>query len=186
MVSSSLDLARLELTRLDLVYGRLRWFGMPGVRCWLALSLWRSRVAHGRVAGIASAQDRRQNQPGQFDFYVLALSWSPSFCEAAGERGRRRSSNAAARPYLLRRARAVAAIRKRLSGILPGAGAAARPQHHHLDARPDAGAAADLSRVGQARHLLGPRCASAYFETVRKARAHGENPGRLSRRRRSR
>src|SRR5262249_47306653 len=24
---------------------------------------------------------------GQFDFYVLALSWSPSFCEAAGERG---------------------------------------------------------------------------------------------------
>jgi ribonuclease T2 len=35
----------------------------------------------------ASAQDRRQNQPGQFDFYVLALSWSPSFCEAAGERG---------------------------------------------------------------------------------------------------
>ncbi len=40
------------------------------------------------VAGIAAAQtDRRQNQPGQFDFYVLALSWSPSFCEAAGERG---------------------------------------------------------------------------------------------------
>ena len=35
----------------------------------------------------ASAQDRRQNQPGHFDFYVLALSWSPSFCEAAGERG---------------------------------------------------------------------------------------------------
>ena len=35
----------------------------------------------------ASAQDRRQNEPGQFDFYVLALSWSPSFCEAAGERG---------------------------------------------------------------------------------------------------
>jgi ribonuclease T2 len=34
----------------------------------------------------ATAQDRRQNQPGQFDFYVLALSWSPSFCEAAQER----------------------------------------------------------------------------------------------------
>ena len=48
----------------------------------------------------ASAQDRRQNQPGQFDFYVLALSWSPSFCEASAENaaGRRRS-NAAARPY---------------------------------------------------------------------------------------
>jgi ribonuclease T2 len=36
----------------------------------------------------ASAQDRRQNAPGQFDFYVLSLSWSPSFCEAASERGR--------------------------------------------------------------------------------------------------
>jgi ribonuclease T2 len=36
----------------------------------------------------APAQDRRQSQPGQFDFYVLALSWSPSFCESATERGR--------------------------------------------------------------------------------------------------
>lgn len=35
----------------------------------------------------ASAQDRRQNAPGEFDFYVLALSWSPSYCEAASERG---------------------------------------------------------------------------------------------------
>lgn len=38
-------------------------------------------------SGAASAQDRRQNAPGEFDFYVLALSWSPSFCEAAAERG---------------------------------------------------------------------------------------------------
>src|SRR3954464_4639615 len=38
-------------------------------------------------AGAASAQDRRQNTPGEFDFYVLSLSWSPSFCEAASERG---------------------------------------------------------------------------------------------------
>src|SRR5204863_5196855 len=35
----------------------------------------------------AAAQDHRQNAPGEFDFYVLSLSWSPSFCEAAGERG---------------------------------------------------------------------------------------------------
>ncbi len=34
----------------------------------------------------ASAQDSRQNEPGKFDFYILALSWSPSFCEASGER----------------------------------------------------------------------------------------------------
>ena len=39
----------------------------------------------------APAQDRRQNTPGQFDFYVLTLSWSPSFCEANAERGSNRS-----------------------------------------------------------------------------------------------
>jgi ribonuclease T2 len=39
----------------------------------------------------ASAQDRRQNTAGKFDFYVLSLSWSPSFCQEAAERspGRR-------------------------------------------------------------------------------------------------
>src|ERR1700687_717637 len=39
------------------------------------------------IAGAASAQDRRQNRPGEFDFYVLSLSWSPSYCEQASERG---------------------------------------------------------------------------------------------------
>ena len=38
------------------------------------------------TAGAALAQDRRQNQVGQFDFYVLSLSWSPSFCDASSER----------------------------------------------------------------------------------------------------
>jgi len=33
-----------------------------------------------------SAQDRSQGTPGQFDFYVLTLSWSPSYCEAARDR----------------------------------------------------------------------------------------------------
>ena len=40
------------------------------------------------LAATPSAQDPRQNEPGKFDFYVLALSWSPSFCEQAGERKR--------------------------------------------------------------------------------------------------
>jgi ribonuclease T2 len=40
-----------------------------------------------------SAQDRRQNEPGQFDFYVLSLSWAPSFCDAVTER----SADSAAR-----------------------------------------------------------------------------------------
>jgi ribonuclease T2 len=39
------------------------------------------------LAGTASAQDRRQNASGEFDFYVLSLSWSPSFCEQASEHG---------------------------------------------------------------------------------------------------
>lgn len=34
----------------------------------------------------ALAQDRRQNTAGAFDFYVLALSWSPSFCASSQER----------------------------------------------------------------------------------------------------
>ena len=47
----------------------------------------------------ATAQDRRQNQPGQFDFYVLALSWSPTFCEASAEKGRAPKEQCGARPY---------------------------------------------------------------------------------------
>jgi len=35
--------------------------------------------------------DRRQSEPGKFDFYVLALSWSPSYCEAAQERAPNRA-----------------------------------------------------------------------------------------------
>ena len=46
------------------------------------------------VARPASAQDLRQNAPGEFDFYVLSLSWSPSFCEEAEERGREGRSQA--------------------------------------------------------------------------------------------
>jgi len=50
----------------------------------------------------ASAQDHRQNAPGAFDFYVLSLSWSPSFCEAARERGntgRNTRAQCGGRPY---------------------------------------------------------------------------------------
>ena len=53
-------------------------------------------------AGAASAQDRRQNAPGEFDFYVLSLSWSPSFCEAASERGnggRSQQAQCGGRPF---------------------------------------------------------------------------------------
>ena len=59
-----------------------------------ALAVWFT-VGVGELA----AQDSRQNEPGQFDFYVLALSWSPSFCEASGERGTPPRQQCGARPY---------------------------------------------------------------------------------------
>jgi ribonuclease T2 len=46
------------------------------------------------AAGPAAAQDSRQNTPGEFDYYVLSLSWSPSFCEEASERGNEGRSQA--------------------------------------------------------------------------------------------
>ncbi|MDI4236277.1 ribonuclease T2 [Bradyrhizobium sp. 31Argb] len=60
-----------------------------------------SVLAFLTVTGPVGAQDRRQNAPGEFDFYVLALSWSPSFCEAASERGdgRRAQVQCGGRPY---------------------------------------------------------------------------------------
>jgi ribonuclease T2 len=54
--------------------------------------------AQNQPAQSGPAQDRRQNEPGKFDFYVLALSWSPSFCEASQERAQDRASNRAPDP----------------------------------------------------------------------------------------
>ena len=53
------------------------------------------------TAGSAFAQDRRQNTPGEFDYYVLSLSWSPSFCEEATERGNggRAQAQCGGRPF---------------------------------------------------------------------------------------
>jgi ribonuclease T2 len=54
----------------------------------------------GSAAGLA--QDRRQNEPGRFDFYVLSLSWSPSYCAASAERAPERTAEnpqCGARPY---------------------------------------------------------------------------------------
>ena len=50
-------------------------------------------------AGKIAAQVRQHGTPGRFDFYVLSLSWSPSFCEASGERGTPPQQQCGARPY---------------------------------------------------------------------------------------
>ena len=46
----------------------------------------------------AFGEEARPNEAGQFDFYVLSLSWSPSFC-AAAERHRAPATQCGARPY---------------------------------------------------------------------------------------
>jgi ribonuclease T2 len=65
-----------------------------------------------RIAGIslsvtfffalaAFAQEHRQAEPGRFEFYVLALSWSPSYCEATENRApnRARDRQCGGRPF---------------------------------------------------------------------------------------
>ena len=51
----------------------------------------------------ASAQDKSKDSqagvPGRFDFYVLALSWSPSFCEKQRPDRRARDPQCSGRPF---------------------------------------------------------------------------------------
>ncbi|HEY1981835.1 MAG TPA: ribonuclease T, partial [Xanthobacteraceae bacterium] len=61
------------------------------------MALWCGLAAS--AAPPAFAQESRQNVPGQFDFYILSLSWSPSFCAAAAERDRSGGQQCGARPY---------------------------------------------------------------------------------------
>jgi ribonuclease T2 len=124
------------------------------------------------TTGVSSAQDRRQNTPGEFDFYVLSLSWSPSFCEEAAERGNsgRTQAQCGGRPF---------------SFVVHGLW----PQYEHgfpdfcerpsprldrnimtsmLDLMPAPGLIFNEWDKHGTCSGLGPR---AYFETIRKARA---------------
>src|SRR3977135_1614741 len=68
----------------------------------ISLGLLAAAALSGIVsAETAAAQDRRQNTPGEFDYYVLSLSWSPSFCEEAAERGTegRSAAQCGGRPF---------------------------------------------------------------------------------------
>src|SRR5262249_31638296 len=76
------------LTGVFPMVGNVGRVGLAAVAVWLTVGM-----------GVATAQDRRQNEPGQFDYYVLALSWSPSFCEASGERGAPPQQQCGARAY---------------------------------------------------------------------------------------
>src|ERR1700740_2809386 len=122
------------------------------------------------IAGIAVAQDRRQNQPGQFDFYVLSLSWSPSFCEAAGERGTPPQQQCGARPYSF----GMHGLSPQYERAFPEVGQQPAPRldRNIVSSMLDLMAGPRLIFNEWDRHGtcsgLPPR---AYFETVRKARA---------------
>lgn len=60
-----------------------------------------SVVAAVLTTAAVCAEGFGQDEPGQFDFYVLSLSWSPSFCAAAAERDfeRRPSQQCSGRPF---------------------------------------------------------------------------------------
>jgi ribonuclease T2 len=48
---------------------------------------------------LAPANAQQYGEPGQFDFYVLALSWSPSYCDSAGNRADPQQCNRRGKPY---------------------------------------------------------------------------------------
>ena len=124
------------------------------------------------LAAPASAQDAGRGTPGQFDFYVLSLSWSPSFCAEAADRNTRRAVGAqcGARPYAFV-----------VHGLWPQY-ERGFPQYCQLPApRIDHRLVSSMLDLMPAPHLifnewdkhgtcsgLSPR---AYFDTVRKARA---------------
>jgi ribonuclease T2 len=120
----------------------------------------------------ATARDQRQDTPVQFDFYVLSLSWSPSFCAAAAERRRGREANAqcGVRPYSFV-----------VHGLWPQYDKGF-PEYCQLPApRLDHGIVASVLDLMPARHLIfnewdrhgtcSGQTPRAYFETVRKAHA---------------
>jgi ribonuclease T2 len=58
-------------------------------------------VLVGAILARGHQGDARQNLPGQFDFYLLSLSWAPAFCAREGDRSaaRRRQMECRNRPY---------------------------------------------------------------------------------------
>ena len=134
----------------------------------IACGLFASLLA----AGTASAQDRRQSTPGEFDFYVLSLSWSPSFCEAAQERGNEGRSRAqcGGRPFSF----VVHGLWPQYEHGYPDYCQQPSPELERsimvsmLDLMPAPGLIYNEWRKHGTCSGLSPR---GYFETVRKARA---------------
>src|SRR5579864_8525349 len=136
---------------------------------WVAgLALAASLLA--AACGAASAQDARQDEPGKFDFYVLSLSWSPSYCAAAHDSGRSGGAQCGARPYSF----VVHGLWPQYEKGFPEYCVQPSPRLYHgiMESMLDLMPAPRLIFNEWDKHGtcsgLAPR---AYFETVRKARA---------------
>lgn len=120
----------------------------------------------------AGAQDRRgAASPGEFDFYVLALSWSPSFCETQGERSVRSMQCAGDRLFSF----VVHGLWPQFQRGFPEYCQVPAPR---IDNRTVNGMLDIMPAPGLVRHqwekhgtCSGERSSNAYFERVRQARA---------------
>ncbi|MGC1776798.1 MAG: ribonuclease T2 [Xanthobacteraceae bacterium] len=127
------------------------------------------------VPAAAPAQERPADTPGQFDFYVLSLSWSPSFCAAAAGRrngygGRSDRQQCGARPYSF----VVHGLWPQYDKGFPEncQDPAPRLDHHLVGAMLDLMPAPRLVFNEWDKHgTCSGLDAKAYFDTVRKARA---------------
>jgi len=126
-------------------------------------------LALALLAGPVAADDPRQNEPGKFDFYVLALSWSPSYCDSIGERAQQQPE-CGERPHAFI-----------VHGLWPQYGEGF-PEFCKVPApRLDRGIISSMLDLMPAPRLIFQAwdrhgtctglSARAYFETVRKARA---------------
>ncbi len=146
-----------------------------------ALAAFSIFIATSAVHAQRMGDDRRQNTPGAFDFYVLALSWSPSFCEAAKERGRQSrgsDSQCSSRPFSF----VVHGLWPQYERGFPQYCQVPSPRLNRqivssmLDLMPSPGLVFHEWDTHGTCSGLAPR---AYFETVRKARAVVKIPERF-------
>jgi ribonuclease T2 len=120
-----------------------------------------------------AAQDRRQGEPGQFDYYVLVLSWSPSFCADTAERRPDRAANnpqCGVRPFSF----VVHGLWPQYEKGYPEfcQQPAPRLNHNIVSGMLDLMPAPQLIFHEWDRHgVCSGLTANAYFETIRKARA---------------
>ena len=127
----------------------------------------------GPTAGQNSgAHEQPQNRPGHFDFYVLALSWSPSYCAASAERAPHRAPDqqCGGRPFAF----VVHGLWPQYDKGFPSFCQVPAPRLYRgiVDANLDLMPSPRLIFHEWDRHgTCSGLGAAAYFETVRKARA---------------